>query len=64
MSQTHPIEAFGEVRSISSWSKDERCVVTYATLYARLVQLDWQPELAITTPTRPVTPYIHRTERA
>ena len=52
MSKTHPIEAFGEVKSISGWSQDERCVVSYATLYARLVHLSWQPELAITTPNR------------
>lgn len=40
----------GETKSLREWSRDERCVVTYATLYARVVKNGWDMEDAMTTP--------------
>lgn len=44
------VVAFGESKSIASWSRDARCAVSYATLYSRLYA-GVAAEVAITTPT-------------
>ncbi|AIE83432.1 hypothetical protein OP10G_0064 [Fimbriimonas ginsengisoli Gsoil 348] len=56
------LAAFGEEKSLSEWSRDDRCVVSSLTIAAR-VQRGWNPEEAITTPVhgrirprRPSTP--------
>lgn len=43
------VTAFGETKSLSDWSRDERCKVQYITLRQR-VQAHWDPEEAITQP--------------
>ena len=45
------VAAFGETKSIMDWHEDERCVVKYKTLKARLQVYKWEPERAITQPT-------------
>jgi hypothetical protein len=45
---TRWIEAFGERKSISQWSEDARCTVSYSTLYKRIVRMNWNVEEAIT----------------
>jgi hypothetical protein len=44
------VTAFGETKNVADWHRDPRCAVTYKTLYARLANLGWLPELAIITP--------------
>ncbi len=46
---SHIITAFGENKTISEWSEDARCVVTYGTLMQR-IHRDIDPESAITVP--------------
>ena len=43
------IQAFGEEKSISDWSRDDRAAVSGLTIAAR-VQRGWAPEEAISTP--------------
>jgi DNA-binding FadR family transcriptional regulator len=43
--------AFGEDKTLPEWARDERCRTSYATLKSRIA-LDWDFELALTTPTR------------
>ena len=43
------ISAFGEIKTIAQWSKDERCVVRYHGLLYRINKLCWEAEKAITT---------------
>lgn len=42
-------EAFGEVKSLSAWARDARCLVNKACLEAR-VKKEWEPERALSTP--------------
>ncbi len=46
------IDAFGEKKSLSDWSRDGRCKVDYNTLRARIVTHNWESERAILTPSR------------
>lgn len=41
--------AFGETKPLGAWMEDERCVVAYPTLHARLKN-GWDAEKAISTP--------------
>jgi hypothetical protein len=52
---TRFVEAFGEVRPLGLWARDERCTVTYGTLSNRL-RRGWTPEDAIATPNLPPGP--------
>lgn len=45
------IEAFGESKILKEWSEDERCTVTYNTLFQR-IKAGWNPEEALSTPKR------------
>ena len=45
------IEAFGEVKCVSEWSRDPRCRVRDRVIYKRL-NSGWSPERAITSPPR------------
>lgn len=42
------ITAFDEEKSISEWADDERCVVNRQTLYYRIINLEMNPEDALT----------------
>ncbi len=42
-------KAFGEEKSLRSWSTDPRCVVPFGTLYARVAVQGWPLETAMTT---------------
>lgn len=46
------LDAFGERKSLSGWSRDDRCKVGYNTLRVRIVMLKWESERAISTPSR------------
>lgn len=46
------VNAFGEIKSIREWQRDERCCVDIGTLYYRISTSKWEPERAITTPSR------------
>lgn len=48
------IAAFGEEKLLCEWVEDVRCVVPYATLWRRLTVFRWEPEKAITKPSRAV----------
>lgn len=48
---TVKITAFGETKCVSAWSEDHRANASLWTIRKRLVA-GWNPELAITTPTR------------
>jgi len=41
--------AFGEIKTLAQWSKDERCVVGYNTLRDRIGTCGWDTERALTT---------------
>lgn len=41
-------EAFGEIKTLTEWSKDSRCVVAYGTLRRRIDKFGWPPEEALT----------------
>lgn len=43
--------AFGEDKTLPEWARDERCRTSYPTLKSRIA-LNWDFELALTTPTR------------
>jgi hypothetical protein len=49
--KTRWVTCFGETKSLASWAEDDRCLVKYATVQARLNK-GWEPEKALTTPTR------------
>jgi hypothetical protein len=52
----HKILAFGEIKCVQDWAKDERCKVSPTTLRIRLKN-NWNPETAITKcPTRVKVP--------
>lgn len=44
------VSAFGENKTLAQWSEDERCEVTYDTLYYRIKLARVKPEKAISTP--------------
>lgn len=44
------LEAFGERKSIAEWCDDVRARVKGSTLWARVMQYNWSPEKAISTP--------------
>ena len=43
------VDAFGEIKSISGWMRDDRCVVGLTTLQGR-INSGWEPEEAISLP--------------
>jgi hypothetical protein len=43
--------AFGETKSFTDWSKDERCIVKESTLRSRVLNYKWSGEKALTVPT-------------
>lgn len=45
------VSAFGETKTLTEWSQDPRCVVTYEALMFRIKRRDWNSERALTTPT-------------
>lgn len=45
------IEIFNEIKSMSEWTKDPRCVVNYSTFSSR-IQNEWDPKTALTKPNR------------
>lgn len=47
--QTNQVRAFGEVKSVSAWANDSRCVVSDKVLKNRLGK-KWKAEAAITIP--------------
>lgn len=47
------LEAFGERKSLSDWSRDARCVVDYGTLKQRVRDYGWQIEESLTVPSVP-----------
>lgn len=47
----HRLTAFGETKTLSEWSEDPRCMVTYTTLKRRS-HAGWSPERAITMAAR------------
>lgn len=47
---TKYIEAFGVRQSLSDWSRDERCKVSYSTLAARFARGETDTESAISSP--------------
>lgn len=46
------VSAFGEIKSVAQWSRDNRCVVSKHTLRSRISNSKWEAEKAITTPSR------------
>lgn len=42
------VSAFGETKTITQWSKDQRCIVSNATL-AKRIRSGWNAETALTT---------------
>jgi hypothetical protein len=57
------VSAFGEVKTVAEWSRDERCVVRTATLRRRL-KVGWPPIPALTLPLRAGRGFRHRTGEA
>lgn len=49
--RSHQVVAFGETKRLSEWLHDARCCVSYQALAARLAD-GWDPETALTTPSR------------
>jgi len=45
---THMVTAFGEIKRVSEWARDPRCVVSAPVLASRLDK-GWEPEKALTT---------------
>lgn len=52
-SNARTLTAFGETKTTSDWCKDDRCMVSPKTLWARL-KVGWSPENAISRPPRKV----------
>jgi hypothetical protein len=50
-SNNHYLTAFGENRTITQWSRDEKCVVSLSVLKNR-IHCGWDAEKALTTPKR------------
>lgn len=48
------ITAFGETRTAAEWSRDPRCRVTHMALWFRIVESGWEPEKAITEPSKEI----------
>lgn len=48
-SNNRKFTAFGETKTVAEWSRDHRCVVSYATLWQR-VSVGWYGEDALTKP--------------
>lgn len=46
------LSALGETKTMIEWSEDSRCVVSYATLQARIRNYGWDLEKALITPIR------------
>lgn len=44
------IAAFGEIKTVEEWSRDDRCQVAATALRRRLFQLGWEAHRAIETP--------------
>jgi hypothetical protein len=44
--------AFNETKTIAQWADDDRCVVSAQVLYDRIRRYGWNPEKAITTPSK------------
>jgi hypothetical protein len=44
------VTAFGETKTLSEWSKDNRCCVNERIISHRVRRFGWHPEKAITTP--------------
>lgn len=44
------IKAFEETKTLSQWSRDERCIVPLSTLASRIQKNRWEAERALTTP--------------
>lgn len=42
--------AFGESKTLSDWSKDERCAVAFSVLRSRVIENGWALERAVSTP--------------
>lgn len=42
------LTAFGETKTLSEWAVDDRCVVSYNTLFARVTKLGFDGEDALT----------------
>lgn len=49
LSHEHIVEAFGEAKGISAWSRDPRCRVSRTALNKRII-LGWDPERALLEP--------------
>jgi hypothetical protein len=46
---SHFVEAFGEMKTVTDWCEDDRCKVSRPGLYAR-IRKGWESEKAIITP--------------
>lgn len=43
-------EAFGDSKTLTDWSFDKRCAIPHRTLEARIQELGWDVEIALSTP--------------
>jgi len=48
-SRVRRVTAYGETKAIAEWARDVRCMVSYHTLYRRIVNLGWDVEKALET---------------
>lgn len=48
---SHRVTAFGETKTITDWSRDNRCTVNLNTFKTRIL-CGWNPEVALTNPPR------------
>lgn len=55
------VVAFGMTKNVTQWSEDERCCVSQGTLRNRLSS-GWNPEVAITKPSRKTAPTEHNNQ--
>lgn len=46
------VTAFGETKCVTAWADDQRCKTTLSNLFNRIHDLEWSPEMAVSTPTR------------
>lgn len=54
------ITAFGETKPLGEWLEDPRCVVKKkGALFMRIIDLGWDHEKALTSPTRHRSPSLH-----
>lgn len=49
------VSAFGETKTVTEWSRDDRCAVSFTCLIQRIKKHKWSPEESITTPVRCLT---------